>query len=257
MKPLVSIDGTQLETKVRRYLREIGKSTPEFVREQGRAMALNIHNGIAPFDQASKITKTTYGNKRDRLVGEKAVIDDITNCLVPKPRGFIDFLIFRFKGSPGRYELRSNKDGGTYVVDYDAITLEESEALAWHDKQRGPKGRVRRNAPKMWAPFEVVQAVVDHRLMRVGTAKASAAKAAMALGAKKPPRWIARHLGKVKGTGILVGKGRDRVSVVIKLSAYAFDTVSRRMGFLMNFRKHAMLKRAKFLARKAKQKSKL
>lgn len=252
----IKIDDALFESKIRRMLRELGKDEGEFIQEQGKAMASNLMNGIPPFESPQKIIKTTNPNKRDLAVGKKAIADDLRRCMEPRPRGFVEFLMRRFGGQPGDYQLR--KSGGeVYNVRYDAISTSISEAEAWHQRQRSPRtGRVKRNALKMIVPYDVYEEVGRNLMDNVGMAKASAAKAVVQLGGKNPPKWIKQHMAMAKGSARFQRR-KSRPRVTITLSTHALSALRGRLPFLQRFRSIAMEKRLKFLLRKAVNKSKL
>ncbi len=253
-KQTFSVDDTLYRAQAKKLVKQLKLEEVEVVKEQAGLLAQLLAKVTPPFDGFPKMSgRPTYTTPRALKAGQKAVRAgffsavkkmgapnkwDDKNIRAAIRRGDTAYLEARLKHMKG-----SNKRG-LKVTQY-------SDKM--RNNQRNTRGRVNRGTqPIVMLNDKDVNAGLRRALNNVGIAKASFAEAAVKLGRKAPPKWIARHF-KTVNTNLNISRSPARVSFTA--DAKGLDVTNRRTKAVERFRMVAMVKRLEQLVRAEAKKS--
>ena len=243
-----TVDSTLFKAQAKKLVRKLKIDEPTFVREQAGLFAQLLAKITPPFKSFPKMSGSpTYTTGGAQGTGTKAVkagffsavkrIGTVTNWTdkgmkAAIRRGDANYIEQRLKHMKGSIKR------GLKVHKY-------SDNL--RDKQRNSRGRVNGGTqPFVGLSNADVNKGLKRAVGNVGIAKASFALAAVRLGRKSPPKWIARHFQKVN-TPVQISRNPARVRFTS--NAKGLDVTMRRLKDAERFRMVAMVKRLEQLVK--------
>jgi len=241
------VDARHWNRKSRDIIKALKIDEPKFVKEQAGLLAELAAKVAPPFKEFPKMKGSGYASSGSQGAGIGAVkagffsalerVGSIASWKDKKIKkairaGDTNYLEQRFK------HFNKSVKHNLNVKDY---TDRE------RDKKRNNRGRVTRGTqPFVGMTTKDVNAGLKRAVGNVGIAKASLAKIAVKLGRKNPPKWIARHFGKVRHTMTVT---KNPSVIRFKTSAKGLDVVANNLKRIERFRLNAMEKRLESLLR--------
>lgn len=247
------VDATLWKKRSKDVIKILKIDEPKFVKEQAGLLAELATKVTPPFKEFPKMQGGGYASSGAQGAGIGAVksgffsaverVGSIASWRDKRIRAAIragdtNYLEQRFK------HLKKSNKHNLKVRNY-------SDHL--RNKQRNNRGRVNRSTePFVGMKTKDVNDGLKRAVNNVGISKASLAKIAVKLGRKNPPKWIARHFGKVRHS-ITVQKNPSVIR--FKTSAPGLDVVARNLRKIERFRMTAMEKRLESLVRATAKKA--
>ena len=221
-----------LERKIKEFEREFSVSGQKLLRQQTRLLARDLAFETAPYGLSKSSQKMGENTIKGDIIGRVRVGDEKTTNRQP-----LFFVIDEpqvrknFKASPqGHQKLWVNKDGKVYAVEKTFFRPNASvDEMRAHHKRYFKNGRRTRAGSftrdvgrwrfidKMTVGKKALNNYLKFVFQRVGLSKAGWVKAGSTFGKVTGiPKWVSRHLDKVKGTASIKRKGPH--SAAIKLT---------------------------------------
>lgn len=239
----VKIEDGQFQKKIRKLARRNGIDEGKFIKEQGALYARDIAKAVPPYASGVlKLTSRTIGTAKDKAQGEWALFNDLRQIFSIQQPAVIKWAKKTFGAGP---IFKGKEQTGSGL----ALTIAEVEA--WHRKQTSSRGRTRamKHANRLWVSEPLLRKYYNKEKSKVGRAKASLAKAMVALDPnQKVPKWISRNFGIALGSGqfMKLSKGpRASINAIGHGLHHAFS----KLNFIRSFRLVAMKKRLLFIIR--------
>tara|TARA_R110000744_G_scaffold90984_10_gene176617 strand:- start:4099 stop:4845 length:747 start_codon:yes stop_codon:yes gene_type:complete len=185
-------------------LNQLGIEEGPFIREEGGFMAQTLAKITPPFTSFPSLSGGGYNSQlRNKQAGENAIIKDMHNVFTVRERGYLEFLIRR-AGRNKEIMLTLNNASGPYEIVADAVNPSSvASAMNYIEYWENYRGRTAifngdtiarwTSNRQMWITQEIWDAVYHQKSSKVGYAKGSLARYAVALGRPQPPMWIRRN----------------------------------------------------------------
>jgi hypothetical protein len=243
-----TVDDTLFRVQAKKLVKQLKLDEPTVVREQAGLMAQLQAKVSPPFKVFPKMSgKPTYATAAAQKTGVAAVKADFDNTVKSIGR----------QNSWNDKKMRSAvRRGDTVYIQTRLRHMKGSNkhnlnvrkfSKSLRNRQRNTRGRVNRGTqPIVMLSNADVNRGRKEAVNNVGIAKASFASVAVNLGRPSPPKWIARHFGKVNTRPIIT---RSPASVTYTSNAKGLDVTTRRLKQMERFRMVAMVKRLEALVR--------
>lgn len=247
-KKTFSVDDTLYRAQAKKLVKQLKLDEPAVVKEQAGLLAQLFAKMTPPFASFPKMQgRPTYTTPGALKAGQSAV-----------KSGF--FSAVKRMGNPNNWKdagiRKAIKQGDTAYLEARLARMKNSNkkglrVMHYSDskrnQQRNNRGRVNKGTqPIVMISNKDVNAGLRRALYNVGIAKASFAHAAVKLGRKAPPKWIAEHFSLVN-TQVNISRSPARVSFTA--DAKGLEVVQRKIKSIERFRMVAMVKRLEQLVR--------
>lgn len=235
-----TVDDTLFRAQAKKLVQKLQLNEPKFLKEEAGLLAQLFAKITPPFKSFPKLSGApSYTTSGAQKQGANRVKADFNRAI--KRMGTIR----KWKSTRIRDAIRS---GDTEKLTAILRNMRNSnkhnlEVFRYRDglRKRNNRGRVPRNIkPIVGITDQDVNRGMKSAVNNVGIAKAAFAKAAVRLGRKKPPAWIAKHFSKVN-TSVFFKKSPTSVKFVA--TAAGIQVTSSRIKSAERFRLRAMVKK--------------
>ena len=237
-------DDSVFQQRAAALARNLGKDEFEFVKQQTGLLAREVARHTPPFAVFPSGGGTSLGTRADKVQGEWAVYIDVKWICTIKPAAEIAKAKAYWGGSPIIY-------GGKVIAK--GVIDDVGSLRAWHSSNQGLNNRTKplKGPMRYWVSDTVFASYVKEEQAKVGIAKASFAKASLALGAKGTiPAWVKRHTATASGTGQMMKQSKGTTGTILGRAGGLYHT-TRHLPMLRKNRLIKAVKRGEYLMRQA------
>ena len=241
----VIIDDAVFQQRIAALARNLGEDEFEFVKNQTGILAREVARHTPPFAVFPSGNGTSLGARVDKVQGERAVYIDVKWICTIKTAAEIREAKKSWGAGPIVY--------GNGMVVAKGIIDSVGQLRAWHNSNQGLNNRTKplKGPVRYWVSLLVFTEYVRQEQAKVGIAKASFAKASLALGAKGTiPAWVKKHTATASGMGQMT-KQSGGTEGTIKGRAGGLYHTSRHLPWLRKNRLIKAVKRGEYLLKQA------
>lgn len=239
----IKIDDGVFQSKMRKMAKRAKVDEYAFIKEQGALYARDMAKATPPMASGQiNLKKASIGSVADRKQGEFAMWNDIVQIFVLQEPQVIQWAFSTF----GRGKIyKGRKQIGAGI----ALSMGEIERFHRRNTRRDGRTKPLKYEDRLWVSEKILAKYFKMEKTKVGSAKASIAKAMVGINPKqRVPGWISKNMGRSTASGWMT-RGRKGPRAAIRASAAGLQHLFGKIPFLQRFRVVAMEKRMKAMVR--------